>query len=734
MKRFYLILTTLFLFTGMTWADDVTLALSDAQVIWNDAALTWDSSTGTMYFNADSTYYYEVKGVNDTTYYTTSGTNTAYTYSINDSTTGNYYFVKYAHDSVYVTKSDTVSANESIYARAIVSDTLSSDSLSITYTEGTRFSQLYYCTEAIDSTIVYTISSSNATSKKKYNQNNNDIYGNSAIGWLNYHVTDLSAYNALVVKLQEASDEQIEVCVCEDGYWNDSLYSSTYITAGETEYMLALTKAKRGDGNHLDLKKINLIFLRTNWTNEQTIKLDTVYLTYIAPLDYEEIDYSAGSCVSGSNAVADSTYMNITFGDNRTSYWGWTISDSTNVRDYRYLVVVPRIPYSPDTTYVSELGTGATSEIQYSVSDGTNEIGNWDWGFAYGEYQRRRACVLDLDSGYIWSSSKDTTNNISSTTTLANQWGKYWKDLTDSLKAAAKDSIENLGYTFASDTTVYTWSNWLPDANLKTLKMCCLNEGGSSYEISAIYFTNTAPTYFNEWNGAGDATWDYTREATTMGTYGTVCLPYASAICGARTYDVVGYGTDESGNPSELYLQEVYGVLEAGKAYVYKTVATTVETYQAEGNVTFTKAGAITVDSATTGNALVGTLGANGVSVDSTCYILFADSTMEENGTDSTAVYKWGKGTGNTVAQYRAYLDLSVIKKSSNSQAKANGWISMSLAYDGDDGTTGIKEIVSEEQKESVIDDDAIYNLSGVRVTNPQKGIYIKNGKKYIIK
>ena len=27
-----------------------------------------------------------------------------------------------------------------------------------------------------------------------------------------------------------------------------------------------------------------------------------------------------------------------------------------------------------------------------------------------------------------------------------------------------------------------------------------------------------------------------------------------------------------------------------------------------------------------------------------------------------------------------------------------------------------------------------IYTLQGVKVTNPQKGIYIKNGKKFIIK
>ena len=44
---------------------------------------------------------------------------------------------------------------------------------------------------------------------------------------------------------------------------------------------------------------------------------------------------------------------------------------------------------------------------------------------------------------------------------------------------------------------------------------------------------------------------------------------------------------------------------------------------------------------------------------------------------------------------------------------------------------TGIAELVSEEQKAS---DDACYTLSGVRVDRPNKGVYIVNGKKVIIK
>ena len=527
----------------------------------------------------------------------------------------------------------------------------------------------------------------------------NNVGANNAVQYSLQTAIDISGYNKIVVELDSLAGDSFEIKLCSEtgsSYWGGVSLGTQTKNSYSYKYTIEIPDSIK---SQLSNRVGTFVLLMSGWNwTDCTLDLKSVRFEHSSTttLDYEEIDYSAGRCVSGTEASVDSTYMKITFGDNRTSYWGWDISD-VYTPNYKYLVVVPRIPYCGESGYESELGTGAASNIQYSVSDGTNEIGNWDYSFAYGWWQRRRACVLDLDSGEVYNTNTDYTKISANTVT-------------------------------EGDTT-WTWKSWLPGADLQVLKMCCQDDSGS-YEISAIYFTNEQPTYNNvAWGGASN--WDYSREATTMGTYGTVCLPYASAICGARAYDVVGYGTDDSGNPSELYLQEVYGVLEAGKAYVYKTVATTYDTQ--EGYVTFTKAGANTVSGATTGNALVGTLEESGVNVDDSCYILFADSVMEEGGSDSTAVYKWGKGTGNTVAQYRAYLDLSVFEKSTDTtEAKANGWISMSLAYDGDDETTGIKEIVSEE--ENTIDDDVIYNLSGVRVTNPQKGIYIKNGKKYIIK
>ena len=53
----------------------------------------------------------------------------------------------------------------------------------------------------------------------------------------------------------------------------------------------------------------------------------------------------------------------------------------------------------------------------------------------------------------------------------------------------------------------------------------------------------------------------------------------------------------------------------------------------------------------------------------------------------------------------------------------------MTRGFGGDDDTTGIRETIQPKQT-----NDVYYNLNGQRVENPGKGLYIRNGKKVIIK
>ena len=102
---------------------------------------------------------------------------------------------------------------------------------------------------------------------------------------------------------------------------------------------------------------------------------------------------------------------------------------------------------------------------------------------------------------------------------------------------------------------------------------------------------------------------------------------------------------------------------------------------------------------------------------------------IEETDGDKTNYYLSGKdGTfvsvnGNAnIGKNKAYLQLPT--------SVFSGTRSIGISYDDEDGTTGINVQSSKFNVQS----DAYYTLQGQRVVNPGKGLYIKNGKKVVIK
>lgn len=73
-----------------------------------------------------------------------------------------------------------------------------------------------------------------------------------------------------------------------------------------------------------------------------------------------------------------------------------------------------------------------------------------------------------------------------------------------------------------------------------------------------------------------------------------------------------------------------------------------------------------------------------------------------------------------------ANLPKNAVYVISNTDPQAAGG-RLNVIFEGDEDATGINNI-----QEIKADNDAIYNLQGVRVNATQKGMYIKNGKKYI--
>ena len=76
--------------------------------------------------------------------------------------------------------------------------------------------------------------------------------------------------------------------------------------------------------------------------------------------------------------------------------------------------------------------------------------------------------------------------------------------------------------------------------------------------------------------------------------------------------------------------------------------------------------------------------------------------------------------SNTTLGANRAYLQIPT--------PSANGRSMLNYAIN-DDTVTGIERPLQEKAQQ----DDAIYNLNGQRTEHPQKGIYIRNGKKIII-
>ena len=85
-------------------------------------------------------------------------------------------------------------------------------------------------------------------------------------------------------------------------------------------------------------------------------------------------------------------------------------------------------------------------------------------------------------------------------------------------------------------------------ASIGKLTITAINGVYSIWGLAAAYLTNSAPTYsmqlYNETDAQTNA--NYYRTSTTKGAYGTICLPYNAAVCGAEIYDVVGVDSKNS--------------------------------------------------------------------------------------------------------------------------------------------------------------------------------------------
>ena len=494
--------------------------------------------------------------------------------------------------------------------------------------------------------------------------------GNVAVGWNFDSNKCIGNYTKLVVNVtSQTNTNGLDFVLSEVGYWDRNTKAKTWKIAtdgtGTLEIDLTQTITTDAESNTLNVSNVNMICFVTQHETDDAMSftLGDVYLEKeVDEASYKDYTTEYFDITNYTYGGLTSNHGYVTTTDANSNI-GWDYNSGLDMSGYRYLVIVPKYQWA-NGAGVPNIQINMCNYSGGSIGDAITDI---VW---ISDYNPRRAVVLDLQSDSKGEQFAKVTPGSLGRLYLTTPWGKG-----------------NIG-------------------------------------LSAVYLTNTQPTWSSELYNNTDATTkaDYYRAATTAGTWGTVCLPYNAAVCGADIYEVVG--VDSKDSPSCLYLQQVDGIMTAGKAYLYKTnsnqthnTADGKDEYYETGNVTFYQVGEYETNTPT-GTNLIGTFNGATVPNDGTSYIL-----------SSAGTWKRVNGTTNTVAFNRAYLTLTESLVVPPSAARERGYIAMQL--DGGQ-SSAISEVSTDDA--AWLANKPIYNLSGQRIKSLQRGLNIVGGKKVYVK
>ena len=250
-----------------------------------------------------------------------------------------------------------------------------------------------------------------------------------------------------------------------------------------------------------------------------------------------------------------------------------------------------------------------------------------------------------------------------------------------------------------------------------------VGEGGNSsnFKVTAIkYYSCTTDntillepsvkSYIQLGSIPSNATVKYDR-AFQWG-WNTLCLPFEATVTDihstAKAYEFT------AANASSITFTQITGTtLEAGKPYlVYVDTNVATSATFTGVNVTATSAGSTSEINGLTfkGNYVAG--------FDMTGKYGVAYHNDSDDSKDGWYIMKGGNDA--TGKAFSAYFEGTVPTISGGARG---------FSIITDDGTTKINTVEKVEEG-----DGEIYNLMGVRTSAPRKGLYIKNGKKYIVK
>lgn len=212
----------------------------------------------------------------------------------------------------------------------------------------------------------------------------------------------------------------------------------------------------------------------------------------------------------------------------------------------------------------------------------------------------------------------------------------------------------------------------------------------------------------------------YTRKSVTAGNWCSLCLPFDCEVPeGVSVYAFVEMKSDA------VVFSEVEKIT-AGVPYVFKSVAGGDVTFSAENALIKTEADLNKVSEVTNGEfVFCGALRGYSFKENDKWSMTWTGDKYYGIDSESNTFKRLFVMADNTKLNSECWPHHAFIKSNGRSSAPALKVI----GGGGDDGTTGIGGMTTEEVKT-----DAIYNLNGQRMAAPRKGINIINGKKVIIK
>ncbi|MCQ2196936.1 MAG: bacterial Ig-like domain-containing protein [Bacteroidaceae bacterium] len=213
--------------------------------------------------------------------------------------------------------------------------------------------------------------------------------------------------------------------------------------------------------------------------------------------------------------------------------------------------------------------------------------------------------------------------------------------------------------------------------------------------------TTTAVVTFNKncrFTGIVVSYKNYTRSLTNA--WGTICLPYDFEGDATTTYySITSVQKNESGDPEAMALTKETE-LKAGVPYIFCSSNT-------GAGLTCTATGTNGAVKPATVNGMTGSFTKH--AIDAGMYLLSGNKFVKV-------------AAGSTVGANRAYIKMSAVPTSSSVKAD------VIFGFDGEI-TDGIFAVEGNERH-----DTQYFDLSGRRVMNPTKGLYIANGKKVMVK